>query len=105
VFVLGAAGWPADGPAASLPDGRYTLGLRPHLVTPRRTDAAQVPLRGVVQLTELSGSESVAHFAVGDRTWVAQSNGVHPYRVGEPHDFFLDVRQGLYFAEDGRRAA
>ena len=45
-----------------------------------------MPLDGVVQITELSGSESVAHFAVGDRTWVAQSNGVHPYRVGETHD-------------------
>ena len=58
-----------------------------------------------MQITELSGSESVAHFAVGERTWVAQSNGVHPYRVGETHDFYLDVSHGLYFAEDGRRVA
>ena len=50
---------------------------------PRRGGPGQVPLTGVVQITELSGSESVAHFAVGDQTWVAQSNGVHPYRVGE----------------------
>jgi glycerol transport system ATP-binding protein len=105
IRLFAEARWPAEGPAAGLPDGRYTLGLRPHLVTPRRTGPTQVPLTGVVQITELSGSESVAHFAVGDRTWVAQSNGVHPYRIGEPHDFFLDVRRGLYFAEDGRRAA
>jgi glycerol transport system ATP-binding protein len=36
---------------------------------------------------------------------VAQSDGVHPYRVGEPHRFFLDVAHGLYFAADGRRVA
>ena len=74
--------------------------------SPRAARApAQVPLQGVVQITELSGSESVAHFAVGERTWVAQSNGVHPYRVGETHDFYLDVGHGLYFAADGRRVA
>ena len=47
----------------------------------------------------------VAHFAVGDSTWVAQSNGVHPYRIGEPHEFWLDVTHGLYFGPDGRRVA
>ena len=66
--------------------------LRPHFVTPARAAArTRCRSQGVVQITELSGSESVAHFAVGDTTWVAQSNGVHPYRVGETHDFYLDV--------------
>ena len=97
--------WTAAGPAAAIADGTYTLGLRPHFVTPARSGPDQVPLKGVVQITELSGSESVAHFAVGDKVWVAQSNGVHPYRVGESHDFFLDVRRGLYFDADGRRVA
>ena len=105
IVLLGRVRWPAEGAAAEIPDGAYTLGLRPHFVAPRRTAPAQVPLQGVVQITELSGSESVAHFAVGERTWVAQSNGVHPYRVGETHDFYLDVSHGLYFAEDGRRVA
>jgi glycerol transport system ATP-binding protein len=58
-----------------------------------------------VRITELSGSESVAHFDAGDRTWVAQSDGVHPYRVGATHAFWLDVRQGLYFDDTGRRVA
>ncbi len=97
--------WPAAGRAAAIPDGRYTLALRPHFVTPRRSAEGQVPLPGVVQITELSGSESVAHFAVGDTTWVAQSNGVHPYRIGQSHEFYLDVGHGLYFAPDGQRVA
>jgi glycerol transport system ATP-binding protein len=105
ISLLDRARWPAEGAARTIPDGRYTLGLRPHFVTPARGDAAQVPLKGVVQITELSGSESVAHFAVGEQVWVAQSNGVHPYRVGETHEFWLDVRHGLYFAPDGRRVA
>jgi glycerol transport system ATP-binding protein len=74
-------------------------------VTPQRTDPGLVPLQGRVQITELSGSESVAHFAVGEQIWVAQSNGVHPYRVGETHAFYLDVGRALYFDAAGRRVA
>jgi glycerol transport system ATP-binding protein len=105
IHLLDRVRWLASGPVATAPDGRYTLALRPHLVTPRRDGPAQVPLQGVVQITELSGSQSVAHFAVGDATWVAQSNGVHPYRVGDTHEFWLDVAHALYFTPDGRRVA
>jgi len=105
IHLLEDVRWPASGPAAAIPDGSYTLGLRPHFVAPAETGPGQVPLTGVVRITELSGSESVAHFQAGDGIWVAQSDGVHPYRVGDPHRFFLDVRHGLYFAPDGRRVA
>ena len=97
--------WPAQGPVAALPDGAYTLGLRPHFVSPRPPAGPSVPLRGEVRITELSGSESVAHFDAGGRTWVAQSDGIHPYRVGGTYEFHLDVARGLYFAPDGRRVA
>jgi glycerol transport system ATP-binding protein len=97
--------WTAAGAAAALADGRYTLGLRPHFVTPQPSGADQVTLEGVVQITELSGSESVAHFAAGPDTWVAQSDGVHPYRVGDSHRFYLEVSRGLYFGPDGQRVA
>lgn len=105
ISLADGVGWPAEGKAAALADGTYTLALRPHFVTPRRIAEAQVSLPGVVQITELSGSESVAHFTFGDATWVAQSNGIHPYRIGESHRFYLDVGHGLYFDRDGRRAA
>ena len=39
------------------------------------------------------------------RALIGQWFGVHPYRVGETHEFWLDVRHGLYFAPDGRRVA
>jgi glycerol transport system ATP-binding protein len=105
IVLAGAVRWPAAGPAAALPDGGYTLGLRPHFVTPERDAEGQAPIEGVVQITELSGSESVAHFAAGGRTWVAQSPGAHPYRVGENRTFWLDVGHALYFDAAGRRVA
>ncbi len=102
---IGETRFAARGAIAHRPDGSYTLGIRPHFVTstPRGPDAASVS--GVVQVTELSGSESIAHFEMGGDIWVAQSPGVHAYDVGERHDFFVDTGGCLYFDSDGKLVA
>jgi glycerol transport system ATP-binding protein len=93
--------WAAAGTIAAAPDGAYIVGVRPHYVTPESPAEHAVRLNGRVLVTELSGSESVAHFDMNGRTWVAQSHGVHPYEVGAMHDFFVDVAGCLYFGADG----
>lgn len=105
VILSDDARWTATGAAAALADGPYTLAIRPHHVLPVRTDAHSVSLSGHVQVTELSGSESSAHFDMGGRSWVSLSHGVHPYFVGEVHTFYLDPGQCFFFAPSGERAA
>jgi len=104
-----AARWPASGAIASAADGEYMVGVRPHFISPFRggaeKGAASVPVEGEVRITELSGSESIAHFAFEDRIWVSQSDGVHPYRIGERHSFRIDTSGCLYFGADGARIA
>lgn len=95
--------WSASGEIAGVPDGDYALGLRPNFVSPQQTSDHSVRVHGRVLVTELSGSESVAHFQLDDLTWVSQSEGVHPFEVGEAQDFFLDVSRALYFDLDGNR--
>ena len=97
--------WAAAGPIASAPDGSYILGLRPHTVTPVPESEAAVRIDGRVLVTELSGSESIAHFERGAEPWVSQSHGVHPYKVGEAHDFYFDAARALYFDGEGRLVA
>ena len=63
-----------------LPNGRYTLGIRPHCISPVRNGGAAVEIEGQVQITELSGAESVIHFAHGPLSWISQSHGVHAMR-------------------------
>ncbi len=105
-FILGdGARWPVPETMARQPDGPYRLGLRPHFISARRTRPEQLPLAGEIRVTELSGSESVAHFQAAGVTWVSKSEGVHVFAPGDRHEFFLDVANGLYFAEDGRRVA
>ena len=97
--------WKMRGQAAALPDGEYTVAIRPHHVVPVQTGPEDVALNGKVLVTELSGSESSAHFQMGEDGWVSLAHGVHPYKVGEEHRFFMDASRAFYFAPDGRLAA
>lgn len=97
--------WPLAGDSADLPDGLYTVAVRPHRVTPQRRNPEDVELKGRVIVTELSGSESSAHFQLGENAWVSLAAGVHPYRVGEDHSFFMNPSHCRFFGPDGNRVA
>ena len=60
---------------------------------------------GRVSIAEISGSESVVHFALDGQTWVSQSTGIHRLAVGAQAAFRLEVARGLYFTPDGRRVS
>jgi glycerol transport system ATP-binding protein len=98
-------GWTADGRLWALPDGAYTVSLRPHHVRPAPGRGQGVEAEGKVLIAEISGSESVIHFDLGGLTWVSLSHGVHGFKVGETARFELDVARCLYFAPDGVRVA
>ncbi len=91
--------------ANALPDGIYTVAIRPHRVMPFRASDTDVELTGRVIVTELSGSDSSAHFQHGDDAWVSLAAGVHPYRVGEDHSFYMNPAHCRYFRQDGKRVA
>ncbi|UWR21606.1 ABC transporter ATP-binding protein [Sulfitobacter sp. S190] len=97
--------WTLTGAAASLADGSYTVAIRPHHVSPVQGPSDRVALNGTVLVTELSGSESSAHFQMGDDGWVSLAHGVHPYEVGADHAFFMNPDNAFYFAPDGRLVA
>jgi glycerol transport system ATP-binding protein len=94
--------WSVPGALQSLPDGPYTLGLRPHHVVPT-ADGGGVQVECRVLIAEISGSESVVHFELAGLTWVSLSHGVRGYRVGDTARFALEVEHGLYFAPGGAR--
>ena len=97
--------WQATGAAAALADGNYSIAIRPHFVSPIQHSDRQVTMTGTVLVTELSGSESSAHFKIGDESWVSLAHGVHPYRIGQDHVFYMDPAECFYFYPDGQRAS
>ncbi|MEM9602830.1 MAG: ABC transporter ATP-binding protein [Pseudomonadota bacterium] len=102
---LGPVSWPVASGLRHLSDGPYQIAIRPHHVVPRPVDTATVEVTGAVSVTELSGSESSAHFQFDGNSWVSLAHGVHPYRVGEQHTFFFDPADCLFFGSDGARVS
>ena len=96
--------WPLGGAAADLPDGDYTIAIRPHHVLPEPIENG-ISLTGKVLVTELSGSESSAHFQMGGDDWVSLAHGVHAYEIGQDHQFYLNPENCFLFMPDGRLAA
>mgnify|MGYP000486111875 CR=1 FL=1 len=94
---------PAGRNAVDVPDGNYTLGIRPHHISPALDGGT--PVEGRVIVAELSGSESVVHFDLGGRTWVSQSRGIHPFEVGSMARLYVDMDQSFFFDRDGRFVA
>ena len=104
-FNMGNIAWDVPAKYSSLVDGEYKIAIRPHHVLPFEGHGATVPVTGTVGVTELSGSESSAHFVFGDNGWVSLAHGVHPYSRGEDHTFYLNPDECLYFTLDGNRVA
>jgi glycerol transport system ATP-binding protein len=103
IVVSDSVRWPAPAALRPLPDGRYTIGIRPHHVRPVRNGHDAAEIEGRVQIAEISGSESVIHFTHGPLSWVSHSPGVHTIEVGGTTRFYLDVARCLYFGAGGRR--
>ncbi len=101
VILSSGLSWPAGKAASTIPDGDYTIAVRPHHVTTAVPASAFGPIDGRVLITEISGSESVIHFAIGDKTWVSQSHGIHRLAVGSQTRLYVDVDQLLYFGANG----
>ncbi len=97
--------WKAGGAARALPDGEYTIGIRPHHITPRKNGRGAATVEGRVLVAELSGSESVIHFDMNGQTWVSQSHGIHPFEVGSTAKLRVDVDRSFFFGDDGRLIA
>jgi glycerol transport system ATP-binding protein len=104
VLIGGSIRLPAGKAAANIPDGDYTIGIRPHHIAPV-SHGNGASLQGRVLVAELSGSESVVHFDLNGHAWVAQSTGIHPFEVGSLATLHVDVDRFFFFDASGRRVA
>lgn len=94
--------WRASDGIRAIPDGEYTIGIRPHHITPAAPRHDAETIEGRVLVAELSGSESVIHFDMNGSTWVSQSHGIHPFAVGDTAKLFVDVDRSFFFGADDR---
>ncbi len=95
--------WDSGKHASTLADGTYDIAIKPHHLVPTTGKKNDHELEGRVLVTEISGSESVIHVSAGGKTWVSQTSGVQPIRVGETVRLEADLSHAMFFASDGKR--
>lgn len=95
--------WSAGDEHASLPDGEYRLGFRPHHLSLDSGDRHSISLEGTVEIAEISGSETFIHLDVGAHQWVSQSHGVHQLDVGQKLTVSVNPNRFILFAPSGWR--
>jgi glycerol transport system ATP-binding protein len=97
--------FPAPAHLRGLAAGEYRIGLRPpHLNVTAPTDNA-IPLDGVVEVAEISGSETYIHMRRDQHEWVVQQEGVHSFHMNDPIRVYADPRHLFVFRGDGKLAA
>jgi len=98
--ILGeVASWSVPEKLAALPDGEYKIALRPHHLQPL---GSGVEVGGIVQIAEISGSESIIRLKVNGNVWVSQTPGIHSFEYGKKASFFFNSSHCLYFGGDDR---
>jgi len=88
------AKWKLPRSLADMPDGRYTIGIRPHHLLPT---GKGVKVDGEVQIAEISGSESIVRVNIEGNNWVSEAHGIHSYKFGERSSFYFEADRCLYF--------
>jgi glycerol transport system ATP-binding protein len=83
-----------------LPAGT-TFALRPHQLTLTSRGDPRYCLTGIVQLAEISGSETYVHVSAGGASLVAQLPGVHQFELGQTCTLYFAPEDLLCFAADG----
>ena len=87
-------------PAAS---ASLTVGVRASALRVQARPG-DVEVQGVVELAEISGSDTFVHAATPWGDLVAQLTGVHYFELGTPITLHLDPAQAYVFGADGRLA-
>ncbi len=97
---------PARGLLSELGNGAYTLGFRAHQLA-FDTDRVDhhYTFSAKVLVSEITGSESFVHVALGEWEWVAVALGVHNLAPGAPLEVGIDPSKVFVFDKSGRLAA
>ena len=87
----------AFGAFANLPNGSYTLGVRPNHLSLTKLSTDAVAINVMVNVVEITGSESFVHLMHGDDRWVSLTHGIHQPSSGSALTVYIDPAHAYIF--------
>ena len=101
-FVFLQGSFTCSGRLTDLPDGNYSLGIRPYHLMLNKTERASLKIEAPVSTTEIAGSETFVHVKKGDLKLVVLTHGVHRVGIGESISVYMDP--STFFIFNGQDA-
>jgi glycerol transport system ATP-binding protein len=101
LLMHSGAKWQLKGKAANLDDGGYTFGIRPHHFKIKAKNDGFIRILGKVDISEISGSDSVIHFNNDDGFWIVHLSGMHSHSFGSSIELYMDTTKGILFDDNG----
>ncbi|CAO3411174.1 ABC transporter ATP-binding protein [Azospirillum largimobile] len=89
----------------NLPAGPCKVGIRANHLTVLRRNERLVPIKGRVELSEISGSETFIHLHHGGTTLIAREDGVHSHPIGSEIQVYADPDRIFVFSTAGQLVA
>ncbi len=99
-FVFGSSRVDVPDAVATLADGRYRIGTRPHHLLLAKPVGMALKLESKVSTTEITGSESFIHLHSSGADMVALVHGVHRYVIGDAVTVYLDQNRLFIFDQN-----
>jgi len=91
-----------NGYLKEVPEGDFQLGFRASQASVYKNDENDIPVDGVVDLAELSGSETFIHVQHRDVALVIHEKGIHAHEIGQGIRFYLKPQHLFAFNEEGK---
>jgi glycerol transport system ATP-binding protein len=102
---LGQISVPLLGHLAQLAPGRYRFAVRASHLTLASKSGDDVGFEGIIELSEISGSETFIHVGHGGTSWVVQEEGVYSIGIDKHTRVFINPRNIFAFNEAGNLVA
>jgi len=94
-----------NGYLKEIPEGNFQLGFRASQASIYKDDESDIPVDGIVDLAELSGSETFIHIQHHGVALVIHEKGTHPHKLGEKIRFYLKPQHLFAFDGEGNLIA
>ena len=98
-FVFSQGEVPCPEKLTDLPDGPYTIGVRPHHLMLSQSESASLKIEALVSTTEITGSETFVHVQRDDIKLVVLTRGVHRVNIGDTIPVYMNPSK--FFIFDG----
>ncbi len=96
-FVIDLANEHAD-----LPEGSYTLAIRPWHLLLEKIWPDEAIIETTVDVTEITGSETYVHVSLQSQRWVALVHGVRDLAIGSRLNLYFDPTRIYLFDAQGK---